>query len=244
MPVSRFFSNFLDLISKDTASKTKAKRASKADVEKYNSVPENPYLVSFPRTGSHWLRMLSELYFKRPTLVRPFHFGNNRDYLYLHHHDKDMDLQRKNIIYLYREPVATVYSQLTYNSGDINCADSIRQITEEYALHVEKWLCRETFTTRKTVLNYEQLQTNLVAEFSKLTSHLGLPLDPERLVAVSAQITKDKVKEKTVLHDEKVVNQCSTYTNQRKAFAEKYHSLIWSVMLDSRPHLGAYFKRE
>ena len=31
-----------------------------------------PFLVSFPRTGSHWLRMLMELYFDKPSLTRSF----------------------------------------------------------------------------------------------------------------------------------------------------------------------------
>ena len=42
-----------------------------AEVEKaYTANLQNPFLISFPRTGSHWLRMLCELYFERPTLVR------------------------------------------------------------------------------------------------------------------------------------------------------------------------------
>ena len=40
--------------------------------QKYTSNPEFPYLVSFPRTGSHWLRNVMELYFEKPSLTRVF----------------------------------------------------------------------------------------------------------------------------------------------------------------------------
>jgi len=233
----------INLLKKDQTNDPKAKRASQRDVDGFSALPENPFLVSFPRTGSHWLRMLSEIYFERPTLVRPFHYQDRKDYIYLHHHDIDLDLQRENVVYLYREPVATVYSQLSYQNENLACEDTIRKTTDLYARHVEKWLSVESFTKKKTVLNYESLQDNLVAEFKKLTDHLGLPLDVERLNTVSAEITRDKVKRKTARHDEKVVNQCSGYTDQRACFSEKYGPLIWSVMLDTRPSLGGYFGR-
>ncbi len=210
-------------------------------MRKYIAVKENPYLVSFPRTGSHWLRMLSELYFERPTLVRPFHYPNRTDYLYLHHHDVDLKLQRENIVYLYREPVATVYSELSYHNSDLNSESVIREITDLYARHVEKWLCLEKFTKLKTVLNYEKLQSDLPSEFRKLTDHLGLPLDPIRLVNASSQITKEKVRAKTVRHDDKVVNAKADYADKRSIFTEKHGALIRSVMFDTRPRLNEFF---
>ena len=45
-------------------------------VKKNIEEPEFPFLISFPRTGSHWLRMIMELYFKRPALTRIFYFKN------------------------------------------------------------------------------------------------------------------------------------------------------------------------
>jgi len=33
-----------------------------------------PWLISFPRTGSHWLRMIMELYFEKPSLRRVFFY--------------------------------------------------------------------------------------------------------------------------------------------------------------------------
>ena len=70
------------------------------------SDPDFPFLISFPRTGSHWLRMLMELYFEQPSLVRVFYYKDNDNYLCYHHHDEDLKLvDKKNVIYLYRDPV-------------------------------------------------------------------------------------------------------------------------------------------
>jgi hypothetical protein len=83
-------------------------------IEAFIENPDSPFLVSFPRTGSHWLRLIMELYFGRPSLVRVFYYPERTDYLTLHTHDIDLDIERRNVIYLYRDPVDTVYSQLNY----------------------------------------------------------------------------------------------------------------------------------
>ena len=50
---------------------------------KYTCDPEFPFLVSYSRTGSHWLRMIMELYFEKPILVRIFYFIKKRNFLCL-----------------------------------------------------------------------------------------------------------------------------------------------------------------
>ena len=221
----------------------KIKTVNQQEVDRFSANPKNPYLVSFPRTGSHWIRMLSELVFEQPTLVRPFHYRDNNNYLYLHHHDIDLSLKRTNVVYLYREPVATVYSDLKYHRSDPDSLENIRQKTTLYACHAEKWLCQESFTTRKTVLNYEAFQKDVIHEFTKLANHLELPFDADRLVVVAEQITKNKVKEMTNHYDDKVVNQAADYDEQRELFKHRYGDYIWDLMLKGRPHLRDFFSR-
>ncbi len=38
-------------------------------VDYLRSNPDLPYLISYPRTGSHWLRLVMEEYFDKPSLV-------------------------------------------------------------------------------------------------------------------------------------------------------------------------------
>jgi hypothetical protein len=53
-------------------------------IKSFTDNPDFPYLVSFSRTGSHWLRMVMELYFEKPSLVRVLFQGCDRLYLLSH----------------------------------------------------------------------------------------------------------------------------------------------------------------
>ena len=165
-------------------------------LDAFNAKPTNPYLVSFPRTGSHWLRILCEHYFNRPTLTRVFFDHNNDDYLFLHTHDLDLNVQRHNIIYLYRNPIDTIYSQLRYHQTAFDDTQEIMRWSRRYGQHLEKWLHTERFTTHKTVLCYEHLRDNLATEFAKLTAHFGQILEAEKLATVAQQVTHQNRKNK------------------------------------------------
>lgn len=215
-------------------------RVDQQRVKQFDSNPDNPFLVSFPRTGSHWLRMMIELYFERPTLVRNFYFPDKTDFLLRHHHDKHLDVQRRNVLYLYREPVATIYSQLRYEQDPLDDRDRIAHWSDLYGQHLDKWLVQESFTTHKTILTYEGLKNDLVSEFAKVTAHFGQTLDAERLQRASAQITKDEVKSKTG-HDRQVVTLDDRYTMTREAFREQWAAYVRENVFQNHAHLIPYF---
>jgi hypothetical protein len=218
-------------------------RADKATTEAFTCDPNNPFLVSFPRTGSHWLRMLMELYFERPTLVRAFYYPEKTDFLLMHRHDEDLQLERCNVIYLYREPVPTVYSQLQYYIEDTTDTERIIYWADLYGRHLDKWLHQERFTTHKTVLTYEGMQTDIAAEFAKVTAHFQQPMDKAKLEAVTQKVTKEEVKRKTP-HDEQVLQLGQGYQESREVFIEKYSDLVWQMLLNDRPQLREDFSLE
>lgn len=203
--------------------------------------PASPFLVSFPRTGSHWLRMVMELYFERPSLVRVFYYPKRRDYLTLHTHDMDLEVERLNVIYLYREPVDTVYSQMSYEKDDLEALDRIRHWSDLYGRHLEKWLNTETFTARKTVIRYDRLRDTPEPEFAKICAHFGQTLDSNRLAEAMSRVTKEKVKEKTP-HDPSVITLGASYEDTRHAFREKHAALVWETVLDGRARLRGAFE--
>jgi len=104
----------------------------KAVIRSFVKNPENTFLVSFPRTGSHYLRMLMEVYFERPSLTRVFYFPEKKNYLTLHTHDLDLEVKHPTVIYLYRDPVDTVYSQLKYQQADVHDIPSIKSCAYSY----------------------------------------------------------------------------------------------------------------
>ncbi|MGB1288530.1 MAG: hypothetical protein ACPG7F_18490, partial [Aggregatilineales bacterium] len=131
--MKRFMGKFLRKIVRTITPENKDASvliAEQSILDKFNANADNPYLVSFPRTGSHWFRMVAELYFERPTLVRAFYYPEKTDYLFLHTHDIEIDVERRNVIYLYREPVATIYSQLNYYQEDTNDTAQIMHWSE------------------------------------------------------------------------------------------------------------------
>jgi len=205
-------------------------------IEKFIHDESNTFLVSFPRTGSHWLRMIMELYFKRPSLVRVFYYPKITNYLTLHTHDKDLSVERENVIYLYRDPVETVYSQLNYYRENIHDQSRIVYWADQYGRHLDKWLCTERFTKKKTILTYGGMKHDVEEEFRKVTDHFGEKLDKNKLLKAVAMITKEEVKKKTS-HDQQVVQLKADYEDLREEFKLVNSSFLMNALLKDRTHL-------
>jgi hypothetical protein len=210
-------------------------------IRKFIEIPQNTFLVSFPRTGSHWLRALMELYFEQPSLVRVFYYPEKTNYLSYHTHDLNLDIEHPTVLYLYRDPVDTIYSQLSYNKEGLNDADRIGYWSDLYGRHLDKWLHTEKFTEKKTVLRYERLKSHLPSEFVKVTQHFGIELDGQKLLKIAAATTKEEIKRKTT-HDQQVINLNKEYGMKREDFYRQSADLVWDFLLKGRPHLKEDFQ--
>jgi hypothetical protein len=205
-------------------------------IKKFVDNPDFPFLVSFPRTGSHWLRTIMELYFGKPSLIRIFYYKKATDFTCYHSHDIDLALERKNVIYLFRSPVPTIYSQLNYYKENINDLDRIKYWSVLYGKHLAKWLFLEEFTDKKTFITYEKLRENIHPEFGKVIQHFGLSLDKEKLNSILADTSKDKIKNKTK-HDKNVINLSHDYENQRRKFMERWQDVVFESVLSQHENL-------
>jgi len=211
-------------------------------IKSFTDNPDFPYLVSFSRTGSHWLRMILELYFEKPSLVRAFYFKEATDFTCYHTHDMDLKLRREKVIYLYRNPVETVYSQLGYHREDLNDRERRQHWTNLYARHLSKWLVHDDFTRKKTVITYEGMKSNMHGQIKKVCEHLRKDFDSAKLDSVLAQVSKDELKKKTK-HDQQVVNLTDAYRNEREVFREKHETLIFDELYATEPALEKFFCR-
>lgn len=198
--------------------------------------PDFTYLVSFSRTGSHWLRTIMELYFEKPALTRAFYFHNANEFTCYHTHDMDLQLRRQNVLYLYRDPVETVYSQLVYYKEDVD--DQLRQQhwTSLYARHLSKWLVHDDFTQKKTELTYEGMKKDMEKEFTKVCRHFGQTLQVNKLQSVLERVSKEELKKRTK-HDQQVVNLSPDYQLSRADFYDKYAEKIFEEILQIDPEL-------
>lgn len=87
-----------------------------------------PLLISYPRSGTHWLNYLMESYFDRPRAlsggISPLD-QNRKDYMWISSHDIDLKIIKtiskmknykfKKILYLYRGSLDTIYSFIKFN---------------------------------------------------------------------------------------------------------------------------------
>jgi hypothetical protein len=210
-------------------------------IESFRKDPENTFLVSFPRTGSHWLRMLMERYFRRPSLTRVFYYPNRNDYLALHTHDLDLTVERSRVLYLYRDPVDTLYSQLRYHREPLDPPHRIDYWADLYGRHLDKWLIRERFTIRKTVLRFEDLKTDPSQVLIRIAAHFDQVVDEERIHRVPEQVTKGEVKDKT-LHDPQAVDLNAAYETGRERFRKAHGERVWGAVLQGRSGLEGFFE--
>ncbi|RJQ51596.1 MAG: glycosyltransferase [Nitrospiraceae bacterium] len=211
------------------------------DIKKFITDVRSAFLVSFPRTGSHWLRMIAELYFDRPLLTRIFYKHKNDDYLFLHDHDLNLNIERENVIYLYRDPVDTVFSQLSYYGEDIKDRERVEYWAQEYGKHLSKWLIEEKFTERKLILTYEEIKDNALDVIRRLAEYFNVPFDTERAKSVLDHISKTAVRKKTEQHDSQVLNVTSNYEQKRKDFRGKHTDFIRELILHNYPRLESSF---
>lgn len=190
--------------------------------------PDNPCLVSFPRTGSHWLRMVIERYFDRPLLVRSFFHPGRRDFLLLHDHDMELQLAPRNVLYLFRGPVDTVFSQLGYYREPLDDPRCIAHWSMRYALHLSKWMIDRSPDVRCTVLRYEDLKADLPAAFRAVCAHFDHPFDEARVRAAAEGITREQVRETSSTYNPAVMTVSETYEQRRERFRTEQAPRVWA----------------
>lgn len=238
------FFHIITLKLKNKANKLSANsmRVTEVDeIQKFINEVNNPFLISFPRTGSHWLRMMMELYFEQPSLVRVFYYKDRKNYLTYHTHDLDFSVYRKNVIYLYRNPAPTIYSQMMYNKENLYDIKRVQYWTRQYGKHLKKWLIDEQVSQHKTILKYENLVNDIDSEFLKLANHFGYSLNPAKLQQVVQQVSSKEVKKKTQ-HDRQVISKNDSYNNSRREFISQNQELIDTLILETDPKLSDFLE--
>jgi hypothetical protein len=205
------------------------RRAEAGDAAAFRADPDSPWLISFPRTGSHWLRMLLELYTDRPLLPRSFFDHTRGDYLLNHSHDYEFALQPERLIYLYRDPVATVFSQIKFHQHDTNDPHQIALWSTLYRLHLCHWL--NTPRPHRTVVRYERLRADIVGGLSDVLAALDHDADPARIYDVAGRISRKEVTART-RHDQRVMNREADYEQQRRDFVTRHGPAIRRLVIE------------
>ena len=186
-----------------------------------------PLFISYPRSGSHWIASLTQLYFNRPKLrnAKPIVSGNN--YLFFHDHDErsDMELPHNRIIYLYRDPDDVLFSLSKAEIG-VNIEQRIKNLKRHY----EKYLLNKAHV----VIKYENFKIDLYDEFNKVIQFFapGEIVDKAKLDKANQAVAIPKLIQR---HGQnKYLNSLITtqrYSIERSKFKKKQSKYIYDKII-------------
>ncbi len=218
----------------------------KKDAEPVLSAATPIRFVSFPRTGSHHIRQFLELYFERPLLPTTFFFPQGERPLFVHDHDPALNMSKQNTIYLYRNPVDTIFSYTLYfpntdatkfittvRSGQSNAIlnEYVQAATIKYFAHLQSWLVDAPVTADRCVLYYDAIAKGKPelrhSELARVVRFLGGDWSKNRGDTCWKRLTKDVAARITegVGHRTVVVHS-ATYEEARKLFRERFKEQI------------------
>jgi len=211
-------------------------------------------LVSFPRTGSHWLRIMVELYIGVPCApqkffadssnedIWAFHVHNRR--VYNPHHSEGPCFKLKKVLYLHRDPIDTIYSQLKYDKiiplnwtgsvekENIDIKKEMYNLIYEYRNHLFRWRFFKEDIESYTEITYEDLKENTFESLKKVINFIdeGITINDKLLKEVIAASNKSITKRVTphdvlALNDE-IINNPQGYNSSRTVFKEMYGATI------------------
>lgn len=209
--------------------------------EVYLRDPHWPALVSFPRTGSHWLRMLLELSTGVPSLKRQFFYFNPDRYLFWHTHDDDLNFQCRRVIYLQRDPIDTVYSQLQYVRDSGDDANAVLACSAQYLAHLRKWLGQPEGVDSLLEISYQELLRDPSSCVRKVVDFLDEPWSDERFALARARVTKEVVRLKTATSDDRVISLKDDYAAGRERFRQRFAVKIRQQFVQADPSLERIF---
>tara|TARA_R110000744_G_scaffold3594_3_gene13571 strand:+ start:11507 stop:12127 length:621 start_codon:yes stop_codon:yes gene_type:complete len=187
-------------------------------------------LVSYPRAGSHWVRMVMEKYLGAYCL--PTSFYNSKLHWGFHLHDREVGNGDEGItegfdrvIYLYRNPVDVVYSLLKYEGWG---NDRRGEIIEEYKIHLSRWLNNNSDIKHITFIKYEDIKADPVSSFTKILEFMGFQdVREDTLAKICNESTLENLKQS--IGNDSVINKNhfgGDYKTEREKFRDNYGSSI------------------
>ena len=211
-------------------------------------------LVSYPRTGSHWLRVLLEKYTGDTCFVRGFYDKSPKNFWGFHVHNREINKfepsegvvdNLEKVIYLYREPCDTIFSLLKYEKiikeawkGKVDdmIEEKTIQYAHEYQKHLERWKINNSDVGQMLLINYNDLKNNPEETFKKIVLFLNYEWNGKKFNTTYNETNKQSIK-KVTLHDNSVIhNEEINYKEitqiQRKIYKNKFKTKIYQIIGD------------
>ena len=196
-------------------------------------------LISYPRTGSHWFRIMMEMYMECPSIVQSFFIPNPTKVWGFHIHHRIIDEPDrfegpiKNLekaIYLYRDPVDTIYSLIRYHKESTDSQEIVDKYTTEYHNHLEFYLNNTSNIGKLHFVRYEDLKKNPSDTFLSCIEFLGEKTNEEKFSKIYSLCDKNLTK-KLTLHDPQALatielTDSKTAKERKQEFFQKFSNSI------------------
>lgn len=215
---------------------------------------EKTRLVASPRCGGHWVNTMIDVYMKGIS-INEFSFSNKNTLTCVHTHDGRLKEKYLDVIYLYRNPIDKIFSEVMYYhknrvytrlihyNNNIDDRDYMKMQLGFYIEHLTKWLLEEKFTKKKTLITYDNLKNDFENEFIKICDHFEVDVIFEDISKLR-NIKKKDVKKKIVGGSEfqRVVNVTEDYERKRHYFTKKHGEYIKDMFVKHGDKLKPFFQ--
>lgn len=191
-------------------------------------------LVSYPRTGSHYVRIVIEDCIHSPCAPTSFLRNENSTPWGFHLHDRIVGSGDEgafsgfdNVIYLYRHPVDTIYSSMRYHKSD-----DWKAIAYEYKNHLERWLHNHNDCKNFNAFKYEDILNDPLNQFNKILSLINHNYNIKDLENAISNTTIERVRGLTEHIDSKVIDKSRVdggYGKDKACFSAYYGNKIREI---------------
>ena len=183
-----------------------------------------------------------------PSYVQSFFDENPTSCWGLHIHNRRSDNSKhpegpvtglKKVIYLYRDPLDTIYSNLKYEkildhswdgSKNSYLQEGVDRLALEYKRHLLRWMINNDDIESFMSLTYEDLKKDTQTSLMEAAKFLGFDVSQRRILE-SIAICDKKLTKKLTPHDEQALNseyflRGSTYVDNREKFKRLFRDHI------------------
>ena len=204
-----------------------------------SAYPNAVAVVGFYRTGTHWLCRLIQEYFGHLIVNRGEGegFGSVAPPWGFFHHDilGYMDAPHR-AVYLYRDPVDTMFSWSQMVGTWEYTWDNIRSGAEKYGKHLARWLA-PGYAMHLAVMRYERMRE----DFPRICLLANQEVNEGRLDCIFARATEER-RLTTREHNQRWDFPTGPeYADARAGFRSEHAALVWKTVLAGREWLQLHF---
>jgi len=212
--------------------------------------PDRPFLISFPRSGTHWMMIVLECYFQESIVTEDTPWSDNQRIwpkILVVHDLIDEDYPATNFIVKYRkDPVAAVFSYAykhvlsSFHPNPLHAhgAKSDWETPEFFMLRARQyaeWLDKYLFRLEpKDSYTYEDMLQDMPSVLRKICSFLDEEFDEESCARVLREVTREKCRELLPTHQ---MYRVDRYDDLKREFSSRYTDLIWDTVTSPGPHI-------